>query len=133
MKNAVFAVFFVVLCGCSNTSSEIEEKVRSSLKDPDSAKFSERKIHHAGKNGAITCGTVNAKNSFGGYSGAMAYMHFQGDIVVASNEAQSLTVTMCCMHVIEAATSGKSAWEQDGFTTACSGMPGSRFDFTKPL
>lgn len=59
----------------------IEEAIRGSLKDPDSARFEwpngfahgwyqvpfgQRYI------GWITCGTVNAKNSYGGYTGRTA-------------------------------------------------------------
>lgn len=42
-------------------------KVLSRLKDPESAKFSA--IYAAGDSSLVACGHVNAKNSFGGYSG----------------------------------------------------------------
>ena len=42
--------------------------VTSSLKDPDSAKFrNTRLVPHL--QGAVVCGEVNAKNSYGGYAG----------------------------------------------------------------
>lgn len=47
----------------------MQEKVRSSLKDPASAQFG---THVAGvnKEGTVmVCGLVNAKNSYGGYTG----------------------------------------------------------------
>lgn len=46
------------------------EHIKGRLKDPSSAKFSGEFI---GKNGAI-CGHVNAKNSFGGYTGESRYI-----------------------------------------------------------
>jgi hypothetical protein len=59
----------------------IESAVRDSLKDPDSAKFAWPngftdgwyRIPFGKKvTGWITCGTVNAKNSYGGYVGSSA-------------------------------------------------------------
>jgi len=43
--------------------------VRERLKDPDSAHFGRSTVNAAG----IVCGSVNAKNSFGGYSGTSAF------------------------------------------------------------
>ena len=48
--------------------------VKSSLKDPDSAKFSSSNL---GKSGAV-CGWVNAKNSFGAYTGDSRYISIGG-------------------------------------------------------
>lgn len=48
--------------------AEIEQSVRRKLKDPESARFrafTARKTEY----GAIVCGFVNAKNSYGGYTG----------------------------------------------------------------
>ncbi|WP_323117311.1 hypothetical protein [Klebsiella variicola] len=53
-----------------NNILNAREQIKSSLKDPSSAKFSGEFI---GKNGAI-CGYVNAKNSFGGYTGETRYI-----------------------------------------------------------
>lgn len=43
--------------------------VRTMLKDPDSAKFGDIFF---GRHGTV-CGTVNAKNAFGGYTGAQVF------------------------------------------------------------
>ena len=43
--------------------------VLAALKDPDSARFG---TLHSGKSDAV-CGTVNARNSFGGYPGMRAF------------------------------------------------------------
>jgi hypothetical protein len=59
----------------------VEQAVRSTLKDPDSAKFTWPNGFVSGWYhpfmdhkyvGWITCGTVNAKNSYGGYVGSAA-------------------------------------------------------------
>ncbi len=61
----------------------IEQRIRASLKDPSSAQFSWPNDFVAGQHqplaakpiyGWVTCGTVNAKNSFGGYTGAQAVL-----------------------------------------------------------
>lgn len=51
----------------------IQESVRGKLKDPDSAKFSMPQVN---ENGApnVYCGLVNAKNSYGGYTGFTPFM-----------------------------------------------------------
>jgi hypothetical protein len=56
----------------------ITEALKSRLKDPDSAKVSGVKISADGK---TACGYVNAKNSYGGYTGDSAFyvMVFQND------------------------------------------------------
>jgi hypothetical protein len=59
--------------------------LKSSLKDPDSAKISNVKVSAAGK---TVCGLVNAKNSYGGYSGdsvfyVMVFAREAGDPVYA--------------------------------------------------
>lgn len=55
-----------------------EKAVRSLLKDPDSGKFTGSALNK--KTGAV-CGSVNAKNSYGGYVGFLPY------IVTSSGEA----------------------------------------------
>ena len=47
--------------------------VRAKLKDPSSAKFKDVYFKHNGKVPAA-CGKVNAKNSFGGYSGYQRFL-----------------------------------------------------------
>jgi hypothetical protein len=54
----------------------------SSLKDPDSAKFSDTKILKAShSDGGFTfiCGRVNAKNSFGGYTGFQDFVVYRSE------------------------------------------------------
>ncbi|WP_372400135.1 hypothetical protein [Azospirillum sp. HJ39] len=59
----------------------IEEGARSSLKDPDSAKFKDI-VAFKTKTGSIAgCGLINAKNSYGGYIG---YTPFR-TVVATSN------------------------------------------------
>ena len=58
MKKIILLTLIAGLAGCSN--SETEKLTRQHLKDPESAKFQNIKGY---------CGEVNAKNSYGGYTG----------------------------------------------------------------
>jgi hypothetical protein len=70
-----------------------EEALRARLKDPDSAKFTwpygfrygTFRLGSKSAEGWITCGTVNAKNSFGGYTGSAATLTVirDGAVIVA--------------------------------------------------
>lgn len=69
MSNFRIFVFCVSTCltGCTD-STAIHDGVKQSLKDPDSAKFGEI-TETTGPMGKYACVTVNARNSFGGYTG----------------------------------------------------------------
>lgn len=51
----------------------MEDKVRGRLKDPSSAKFSNSRVYRA-IGAPLVCGDVNAKNSYGGYSGDKGFI-----------------------------------------------------------
>lgn len=71
----VMTCFAVALVGCSE-EREVRNAVSEQLKDPQSARFqNEREVRKG-----LYCGEVNAKNSFGGYTG------FQPFIVVDREE-----------------------------------------------
>lgn len=53
------------------TEEELKARVLSTLKDPDSAKF--QGIQHVWTGRAL-CGQVNARNSYGGYTGFKAFV-----------------------------------------------------------
>jgi hypothetical protein len=61
----IFAIT-VSIAGCDNSAfdNSIKKAVREKLKDPDSAKFKEELVIRT-----RACISVNAKNSYGGYSG----------------------------------------------------------------
>lgn len=84
---------FVVLGGCAPREAPVKvlaiaplttehvavvhETIRRSLKDPDSARFTEPVagtiLAKDGSASLLVCGFVNAKNSYGGYTGNKAY------------------------------------------------------------
>ena len=57
----------IAIAGCDNLTfdSSIKQAVRAELKDPDSAKFKDEIVVQT-----RACISVNAKNSYGGYTGA---------------------------------------------------------------
>lgn len=63
----------LALAACSNTS-DIEDAVRESLVDPDSAKFGEIVEYTEKEGGERACVMVNAKNRMGGYTGESIVM-----------------------------------------------------------
>lgn len=53
----------------------IKSGTAAALKDPESARFGEFRAVEDGAKGVVTvCGTVNAKNSFGGYTGMQPFI-----------------------------------------------------------
>lgn len=81
MRGMMLAIAVLVLSACVQTGSDDDAKlsaekwVRATLKDPDSAKFSGLYVVRVpgkdkiGGQTLYTCGWVNARNGFGGYTG----------------------------------------------------------------
>jgi hypothetical protein len=63
--------------------AQARERVKEMLKDPDSAKF---RTEFVGKDGAV-CGFVNAKNSYGGYSGFERYVVSADSVLLDGGES----------------------------------------------
>ena len=51
-----------------------KQAVKARLKDPGSAKFQNVYFHRGGMDIPVTCGEVNSKNSFGGYTGFQRFV-----------------------------------------------------------
>lgn len=65
---------FLYSGGNENEAIELGKKaVLHVLKDPDSAKFRDVRLK-AYFDGAVVCGQVNAKNSYGGYAGFKSFV-----------------------------------------------------------
>lgn len=62
--------------------------VKTQLKDPDSAKFRGVKEYSPG----YWCGWVNAKNSYGGYSGYSVFMFHDGNAAILTPELSDPTL-----------------------------------------
>ncbi|WP_125834597.1 hypothetical protein [Pseudomonas sp. o96-267] len=59
-----------------------QENVRKRLKDPESASFSDLFIGQSG----VPCGSVNSKNSFGGYTGYQRFLASGGGLAVLESD-----------------------------------------------
>jgi hypothetical protein len=88
--------------------SKIIDFVKPLLKDPDSAKFTfdslPRKGQYRYRNyGYVVCAKVNAKNSYGGYTGdQLQYFFFVNDQITAShgvvdNQYPQFIANLCSM------------------------------------
>lgn len=74
MHRVLFIALMLILSGCDFSERNIKDLAISSvtkqLKDPDSARFSDVRLKISEDGSAFNvCGQVNAKNSFGAYSG----------------------------------------------------------------
>lgn len=76
LKYALVVLLALFISACKPSDEEMikfgESLVRHSLKDPESAKFSSY-YRPFGDGVGYVCGTVNAKNSYGGYVGNRNY------------------------------------------------------------
>lgn len=125
LKSLVFAASFV-LAGCttlppamqkSGTPTQlspaqvqaVRDGIRMRLKDPMSAMFSDQILAAVAPDGEITaCGLVNAKNSYGGYTGLQVYIVLlQGNTVVDAtidSSQYSIVENWCAQRGIRAPT-----------------------------
>lgn len=57
---------------------EVQQRVRNYLKDPDSARFTNMQVFHPWDDGfgdmTAVCGFVNARSTFGGYTGRQPFI-----------------------------------------------------------
>lgn len=63
--------------------------VKTMLNDPESARFEDLKVRMDKK---IVCGSVNAKNKFGGYVGFRRFHFQEGGMVVLDDGKGSLAI-----------------------------------------
>ena len=64
--------------------------VKSQLRDPDSAEFQSVVGHDVGRGQFVFCGTVNAKNGFGGYNGFRAFFTLGPNLAMIEDGSKSL-------------------------------------------
>ncbi len=87
--------FFPFFTAQGRLQREAEEAVRARLKDPGSAEFSGWIFND--HNGDIACGEVNAKNSYGGYTGAQKFIYTRGmspEVVLADDILRDVFETL---------------------------------------
>jgi len=90
-----------LLAGCdqhAGAKRAVEDAVKEQLRDPSSAEF--ENVRAFGSPSMTTvCGTVNARNGFGGYAGRQGYLGTVNNGVVSVTVfPQSQAVDLCTMH-----------------------------------
>lgn len=66
--------------------AQVESQIRASMKDPDSAQF---RPGFADAKKQIVCGEVNAKNSYGGYTGFEKYSYYKDRFHLQSDDLKT--------------------------------------------
>lgn len=110
MKHVVTAPLALLVASCVDPGAhqtaeealmvEAQEAVRAELKDPESARFGETAATIVLPSiGAVCFGTVNAKNSFGGYVGEQKffYRRGQGAILLERGGAGWQSINDACL------------------------------------
>lgn len=114
----VSSLVIALAAGCSPTFTG-KDKVLEQLKDPASAEFREIKVSIF--NGApLVCGEVNAKNSYGGYTGFRHFMIKEGRARLASDEISSVRIDACCYISSGQGLMGSTSDWQTRHSNACS-------------
>lgn len=89
-KTTLYICILLSLTGCMKSETEklrdkmekqAVEAVKEHLKDADSAKF---------RNQYGMCGEVNAKNSFGAYTGYKKFMAIPGTVVMEDDDSSGM-------------------------------------------
>ena len=99
----------------SALAAKLREEFRSGLKDPESARFSSLVLSESetAEKTLALCGLVNAKNSYGGYTGNTGFViNTAGLVVIESSEPAGAFRSIWpvwCSRPLPADTSAKSA------------------------
>lgn len=88
-KAAVFSALMLIGCAEDN----VENAVRESMKDPASAQF--REIERCRENKEMWIGEVNAKNSFGAYTGFTIFFYDGDEVFLPEHPRFEGAATRC--------------------------------------
>ncbi len=97
MRSAIIFIPLLTLTACAAAkptpdeafAEKVEADVRRGLKDPDSANFEDVKAYPKEQ---VACGKVNAKNSYGGYTGFEDFSYYQGQSHLESDDMKAYVV-----------------------------------------
>lgn len=86
----------------SQLEASTVELVKEALKDPDSAKFSDLKAYgrESDPRSIDVCGRVNAKNSYGGYSGSAWFVVTRGEVLIYDSYAKGANANNSIVRVL---------------------------------
>ena len=80
--NIAALIALSMLIGCSTSESNLKERVKRTLIDPESVQFRELSLSVSGN---CLTGEVNAKNRMGGYVGFKKFFASEHTILIAEN------------------------------------------------
>ena len=110
----------LLLTACQPEVSSAKKAVSSVLKDPSSAQWKD--VHSIAP--GVACGRVNAKNSYGGYTGFRQFLLRDGRLYFSEDELESIKISTCCTRLSspkkEVAGVGVTASE---ISEACDALP----------
>lgn len=94
---ALTVASFPAFAETSQLETDAKALVLAQLKDPQSAQFSVLKVEEAT---GFVCGSVNAKNGFGGYGEPMNFVVLQGNKLILGTvpQASVLIGSVCAEH-----------------------------------
>lgn len=79
----------------------IKNKVTETLKDPESARFSDIWALQGSNEKRVFCGYVNAKNSYGGYTGKKMFIVMQDTVTFEGKDILNRMVpTLCSPRIV---------------------------------
>lgn len=111
-------ICLAILSGCTplDPAHDAKEAVKSTLVDPESARWREIRIVRPD----FVCGEVNAKNSFGGYTGFSRFLVWEYRIYLGGKHLSDTEIFACCMSMAGLERFGEGEhYSQAGVTEDC--------------
>lgn len=99
------AAAVLALTGCDDRRQRVEQAITAGLKDPESARFGKDMKLYGPPDKLLACGTINARNAFGGYVGESPFMIWNGYVFLGTEETGA-AIAECCDRVFAESKSG---------------------------
>lgn len=93
MRIVFMTLALLLLLEACSGSNEIEDAVRATMMDPDSAQF--RNVERCSGDTSVWTGDVNGKNGFGAYTGFKPFFYAPGRVEFAGNNAFTDLMSRC--------------------------------------
>lgn len=123
MRRALLPLL-ALLAGCSDARLD---QVRAQFKDPGSVQFKDVQTFSwsdTASEGTAICGQLNAKNSYGAFTGFAAFIASGHDlrVTLAKDAAEAAKVRRCCAEIERASQRGVSPAFVTAATQACASL-----------
>lgn len=118
MRKTAIAIALALLAGCDMQARAVQEQVRESLVDPDSARFGDIVVVSK----QLAYGTVNAKNRMGGYAGQSPFLLWEGQAYFATSPLEARAMTACREVLADAVEKRTPPQDMTTFSATCMKM-----------